>query len=102
MASLEQLALASTIVAIPILWRLGGAALRRYFTSRYTVAYDIPQVALEREEGERIKGTAVICGGRYAICLLPSSFLLIFPQRRRASVSTYLRKSLRGRPHYRA
>ena len=70
MATKEQVVLASAVVAVPLIWRLGGIALNRYFTRHFTVAYDIPQVAFERDEGKRIKGAAVVCGGRcVSICL---------------------------------
>ena len=50
--------------SVYILWHYGGRALERFLTRRYTVAYDVPHVANEREESKRIRGTAVICGGR--------------------------------------
>lgn len=60
----EQLALASVIVSLPVLWHISGKALNRFLTKRYAVSYDIPYVASERPEENRIKGAAVICGGR--------------------------------------
>ena len=57
------------IVALPIivtvLWKVGGSLLRDYFLRRYTVVKDLPNAGTPRQDEERIKGTAVICGGRY-------------------------------------
>lgn len=64
MDSASYLTLAFAAATVYIFWHFGGKALQRHLTQHFTVAYDIPRVGNERREDERIKGTAVVCGGR--------------------------------------
>ena len=41
-----------------------GTYLRNYFTRRDTIVFDLPNLGKPREKGKKIKGTAVVCGGR--------------------------------------
>lgn len=59
--------LAGAVCSLPLLYgtyRLAGNALDENFTRKYTVLQDIDRLAHSRNDGQRIKGTAVICGGR--------------------------------------
>ena len=59
--------LAAGACALPLLYaacQLGGNALDDYFLRKYTVLPDIEHLAQPRSDDKRIKGTAVICGGR--------------------------------------
>ncbi len=44
--------------------KVTGSLLRSYFVGRYTVMKDLPNTGKARPDGERVRGTAVICGGR--------------------------------------
>ena len=62
--------LAATACALPaalLAWRLGGSALDKYFTDKLTVLNDLDSLgpAHARPDDKRIRGTAVICGGRF-------------------------------------
>ena len=56
------------IVAAPVVafvaWKVTGSLLRSFFVGRFTVMKDLPNVGKARPDNERIRGTAVICGGR--------------------------------------
>ena len=45
-------------------WRAAGYAIRQYFVKTMTVMNDIPNLGIATSDENRIKGTAVICGGR--------------------------------------
>ena len=65
---LSQLAIAVVVLPGAItLWRLFGSLLDKFCTRKFTVLYDIDHLgpAHARPDEKRIKGTAVICGGRY-------------------------------------
>lgn len=47
-------------------WKVTGSLLRSYFVGRYTVMKDLPNTGKARPDGERVRGTAVICGGSIA------------------------------------
>lgn len=47
-----------------ILWRIASSLVASYFSRRYTVVKELSDVGKARPDGERIIGTAVICGGR--------------------------------------
>ena len=49
-----------------LLWRFAGRLVRLYFIRRYTTIEGLPVLGLERDQ--KIKGTAVVCGGRSAEC----------------------------------
>lgn len=54
-------------VALPftyVVWRLSGRYLYAYFTRKTTVVNEIKDLGKARPESERIRGTAVIIGGR--------------------------------------
>lgn len=62
--------LAASACALPaalLAWRLGGSALDKFFTRKFTVLDDLDSLgpAHARPDDKRIRGTAVICGGRY-------------------------------------
>lgn len=61
----------SWLVLVPlflvVLYRASSAPLRTYFLRRFTSVEGLP--ALGRKRGAKINGTAVICGGRYALAL---------------------------------
>ncbi|KLO08762.1 hypothetical protein SCHPADRAFT_944175 [Schizopora paradoxa] len=58
------------IVAAPVLavaaWKVTGSLLRSYFVGKFTVMKDLPNVGKARPDDERIRGTAVVCGGSIA------------------------------------
>ena len=45
-------------------WRMCSSLLTRYVYKRFTVLEELKDIGKARAEGERIAGTAVICGGR--------------------------------------
>lgn len=51
-------------LAVFAVWKAAGSLLRSYFLGRYTVMKDLPNAGKAREDRERIRGTAVVCGGR--------------------------------------
>jgi hypothetical protein len=53
------------LVAIPFVWRISGYLLRQFLIRRLTVIEDVKRLGQERARGKRIRGNAVICGGRY-------------------------------------
>ena len=70
---LQETALSSPLlVAVSALlltlgWRASGSALHQYFTRKMTVLLDLHEVGQPRPVLQRIKGTAIVCGGRCAI-----------------------------------
>ena len=52
------------LVALPILWRVSGTLLRRLLIRKLTVVEDLKNLGQPRLPGQRIKGSAVVCGGR--------------------------------------
>ena len=46
-------------------WRALGSLLHRYFLRRMTVLPDLPKLGQPRADSKRIKGAAVVCGGRF-------------------------------------
>ncbi|KAH8117861.1 hypothetical protein DFH11DRAFT_1503246 [Phellopilus nigrolimitatus] len=61
--------LAAGACALPIIliaWRVCGSYLNRFFTRKFTVLHDVDNLGKARTEQNRIKGTAVICGGSIA------------------------------------
>ena len=55
------------VLACVALWKIVGHLLHRYIVKNNTVVYDIPNLGVPRRDESRLKGTAVICGGRYLI-----------------------------------
>ena len=54
--------------SLPLLYasyQLAGSVLDDHFVHKYTVLPDLAHLAQPREDSKRIKGTAVICGGRW-------------------------------------
>ena len=59
--------IATGMAAIPfayLAWRMTGKYLDEYFTRKTTVLYELENIGVARSDNQRIKGTAVICGGR--------------------------------------
>jgi hypothetical protein len=44
--------------------------LRSYLLKKETMVLDLAHLGKARKDDKKIKGTAVICGGRYAKCFL--------------------------------
>ena len=60
----------STTVAFFILagvWKFGAKALRNHLFYKYTILGDIGDLGSPRDSKDRLKGTAVICGGRCVV-----------------------------------
>ena len=51
-------------VATILVWRIVNKVIRDYFVRKYTIIPDLRSFGRSRDEGKRIKGTAVVCGGR--------------------------------------
>ena len=60
----SSLTIVASAIAAKVAWNLGGGLLRRYFVRKYTVIDDLPYIAEPRPENQKVKGTAVVCGGR--------------------------------------
>ena len=60
----KQVQLAFAFVVVPIGWRVLGFFLRRFFYRKLTVLEELKQVGKPRSDGQRVKGSAVVCGGR--------------------------------------
>lgn len=45
-------------------WRTLGSILHQFFLMKMTVLPDLPNIGQPRPPSLRIKGTAIICGGR--------------------------------------
>lgn len=56
--------LASVLLAVAVT-RLAGEAFYKWAVARWTALNELEDLGKEREEGKKIKGTAVICGGRF-------------------------------------
>lgn len=61
LTSAGPLLLAAPLV-IYLLWRFAGRLMRLYFIRKYTTIEGLPVLGLKRDQ--KIKGTAVVCGGR--------------------------------------
>ena len=63
-----QVAGAVTVLVVPAValavWKILGSAVRSMLVSKLTVMDDLKNLGKARADGKRIKGTAVICGGR--------------------------------------
>ena len=59
--------------AFVVTWRCFVFFLRRYLTRRSTILFNIPNLGLSRPEETRIKGTAIVCGGRCVLKICPAS-----------------------------
>lgn len=84
------------LVAIPLVWRISGYLLRQFLIRRLTVIEDIKRLGQERARGRRIRGNAVICGGRYeyelkAVCALTDGQAVFLVYGQHASVRTTLK-----------
>lgn len=53
---------------IAAVWRFLGNHAQAYLFKKYTVVHELANVGKERVDQERIRGTAVVCGGR-CVCL---------------------------------
>ena len=56
-------------------WRTLGTTLNKYFTRKMTILLDLDSIGKSRPPSQKIKGTAVICGGR---CVNSFLFLPFF------------------------
>ncbi|KAK7469990.1 hypothetical protein VKT23_001425 [Stygiomarasmius scandens] len=52
-------------LSIPLLPFL-GRRIRNYFLNKETITFDLPVLGKSRQQGEKIRGTAVVCGGSIA------------------------------------
>jgi hypothetical protein len=52
-----------SVAAFALLWKIIGAIIYRYARHMTTIMDDLPQLGLPRS-GEKMRGTAVIAGGR--------------------------------------
>jgi len=50
-------------LSIPLLPFL-GRRIRNHFLNKETITFDLPVLGKSRQQGEKIRGTAVVCGGR--------------------------------------
>jgi len=53
------------LAGICIILNYLARSLRKYLLKKETILLDLPLLGKAREEADKIKGTAVICGGRY-------------------------------------
>lgn len=67
-------AVTAAIVIGAVVYELGGRVLYELAVRRFTVLRALASLGKPRELQDRIKGTAVICGGRY---VTPSSITLL-------------------------
>lgn len=56
------------IILLFLMWKLLAILIHRYLTMKATVTYDIPNLGVSRPDEQRVRGTAVICGGRWEKC----------------------------------
>lgn len=56
---------AVTALLLTLGWRTLGSSLHRFFLKKTTILLDLPNIGQPRPSSRRIKGTAIICGGRY-------------------------------------
>jgi hypothetical protein len=57
------------LAALPFIWRALGALLHRVATQKVTVLNELPALGTSRKDG-KLRGTAVVAGGRYDACSL--------------------------------
>lgn len=61
----SQVAVGAVALPLALLaWRISGNYLNDYFTRKSTVLYELEHLGEARPDSKRLKGTAVICGGR--------------------------------------
>jgi hypothetical protein len=60
-----QAKLSLALVGITVTWRVCGYCLRRFFVRKFTVTEDLKHLGKARQDEQRIRGNAVVCGGRY-------------------------------------
>lgn len=58
-----EVMLGSIALLLPC-WKIAGTLLHKYFTRKMTVLSDLPKLGVSRPDQSRIKGTAVVVGGR--------------------------------------
>ena len=56
-----------------VIWKVAGHILRLYLLRKLTVVDDLPELGSPRIEKKRLKGAAVICGGRYECTIKKTS-----------------------------
>lgn len=60
-----QVAAGAALLPLSFLaWKRTGTYLNDHFTRKSTVLYELEHIGEARPDDRRIKGTAVICGGR--------------------------------------
>jgi hypothetical protein len=65
MALSPQARIPVALVVIVVVWRFSAYILRQFLIRKFTVTEDIQHLGKARIDGQRIRGNAVICGGRY-------------------------------------
>lgn len=58
---------ATFILLLPVLIlfsRYFRVYVRRFLTTKTTILYDLPNLGLAKPDEQRVRGTAVVCGGR--------------------------------------
>lgn len=69
----SQVAVGACAIPLAVLaWRFLDKYLDDYFIAKATVLKELESFCVPRPDGRRIRGTAVVCGGRYA------QFVLIY------------------------
>ena len=79
--SRNQVAIAFScgLIVAPVSFCYALKRLLRFFTEKYTILYDIHSLGVPRSS-QRVRGTAVVCGGRYAEFYAPSSWNITYAQ----------------------
>lgn len=96
---------ALSILVFSLGWRALGSIVHRHFLRRMTILLDLPNIGQPRPDSQRIKGAAVICGGRFVRC---QTMIVVHidrthtPQRSWPLGSSDLRGPFRGGHHSRA
>ena len=73
-----QVAAGAAVPLASLAWRMAGKYLGDHFTRKFTVLHELEHIGVARPDNQRIKGTAVICGGRCVFCYLKLTLLTVF------------------------
>lgn len=57
---------AAAITAVLVAYKLIGRLIDNWACKHFTVVPELKRIGHERDPGHKLKGTVVICGGRYA------------------------------------
>jgi hypothetical protein len=55
------------LVLIVVVWRIIAYSLQRLLVRKFTVTRDLEHLGKARLDEQRIRGNAVVCGGRYVL-----------------------------------